>query len=315
MDLNQLTRDADELIRKVVSRYNQLYAPAGNISQVELDLMLDDMRKLYETFKTIGYVNLSLQNALSKPEVSVKSALPGEAEKTGTTVPSFNESPVQSAEPASVSPQPEPSPEPQPEISKEFQPEPAPETQTETTPKPILQLIEEQKKETLPEPGIAEQKEPEVISEPEIEAKAIDGSFGTIEPENEKPVLPPTQKVNTASTPEQIPTTLADRFTVGNKSLSETIGSSQPQDVVGSRMMFHPISDLSSGIGLNDKFSFISELFDNNPVQYDEAITRINKAVNFDEASWILHKYQAGDWDQKQELLKRLKDFIKRRFI
>ena len=71
MDLNLLTRDADNLIRKVVSRYNQLYVPAGQISQVDLDLLLDDLRKLYDTFKTIGQVNLSMQQSQNKPVVTV----------------------------------------------------------------------------------------------------------------------------------------------------------------------------------------------------------------------------------------------------
>jgi len=307
MDLNQLTRDADELIRKVVSRYNQLYVPADNISQVELDLMLDDMRRLYETFKTIGYVNLTLQHESGKPEVSVKSVLPKEAEKTAAEVPVLSELPVHPAEAVSAKPQPEPLPEPQPEITQELQPEPTQETATLSK--------HELKQEITLKPEIVEEEEPESISEPEFENEAVSESPIAIEPDPKKPASPTTHKDTPAIQPQQTPAMLADKFNIGNKSLSETIGSSQAQGGVGSRMMYHPISDLTSGIGLNDKFSFISELFGNNPAQYDEAITRINKAVNADEASWILHKYQSTDWDQKQESLARLKDFIKRRFI
>jgi hypothetical protein len=315
MDLNQLTRDADELIRKVVSRYNQLYVPAGNISQVELDLMLDDMRKLYETFKTIGYVNLSLQNAMNKPEVSVESVLPKEAQKTAADFPVFNESPVQPAEPVSAKTQPETLPEPRPELLKELQPEQAAELQPETTPEPIPLSKKEFKEEILPKTEITKEEQPEFISEPEFKNETVAESPAPIEPEIKKPAPLPSHHVTPANKQEQTPAMLADKFNTGNKSLSESIGTSQAQDGVGSRMMYHPISDLSSGIGLNDKFSFISELFGNNPAQYDEAITRINKAVNADEASWILHKYQSDDWEQKQESLTRLKDFIKRRFI
>jgi hypothetical protein len=56
-------------------------------------------------------------------------------------------------------------------------------------------------------------------------------------------------------------------------------------------------------------------LFGNNPAQYEEAIARINKAVNADEAGWILQKYHSAEWQNKAETLQRLKDFVKRRFI
>jgi hypothetical protein len=84
---------------------------------------------------------------------------------------------------------------------------------------------------------------------------------------------------------------------------------------MGSRLQFQPISDLITGIGLNDKFSFISDLFANNASKYEEAIHRINKAVNLDEANWILQKYHSAEWEQKHETLVRMKDFVKRRFI
>ena len=93
------------------------------------------------------------------------------------------------------------------------------------------------------------------------------------------------------------------------------MASAQAQGGVGSRLLFQPIADLITGIGLNDKFSFISDLFGNSSAKYEEAIHRINKAVNLDEANWILQKYHTPEWDQKTDTLNRLKDFVKRRFI
>jgi hypothetical protein len=61
MEMNRLTREADELIRKVVARYNTLYTPTGTISQVELDLLLDDLKQMYEKFKMLGQLNLQHQ--------------------------------------------------------------------------------------------------------------------------------------------------------------------------------------------------------------------------------------------------------------
>lgn len=67
--MKRLTREADELIRKVVARYNSLYSPNGSISQLELDLLLDDLKLMYEKFKTIGILNLQKQNEEHMPVV------------------------------------------------------------------------------------------------------------------------------------------------------------------------------------------------------------------------------------------------------
>ena len=292
MDLNRLTRDADDLIRKVVSRYNQLYVPAGSISQLELDLMLDDMRKLYDTFKTIGQVHLTLQNETSRPEVLVNKQVQAEPTFQTAPIPTTEEKSFQPTEATTISYQPEPEPE------KEIEPEPLPEPETE----PSSTVIEQN---TIP-PATTLAPVPAFESPAEVEATIL---------EIEKPTQETAKDSIPAKDTEPATSTLADKFNSGSRSLSDTMASSQANGVMGSRLLFQPISDLSTGIGLNDKFSFISELFGNNPGIYEEAITRINKAVNIDEASWILQKYHSTDWEHKHEILARLKDFIKRRFI
>ena len=291
MDLNRLTRDADDLIRKVVSRYNQLYVPAGSISQLELDLMLDDMRKLYDTFKTIGQAHLLLQNDKAKPEVSVNKQIPAEPFYNSATIVATADKSNQTHEATSVFRQPEP------ELISEILKESIPEPESEPS------LVVTEQSENPPAANAA--YKPVFESPAEVEA-AI--------PAIEKPVQETAKEPILTLDTEPSTSTLADKFSTGSRSLSETMATSQSQGV-GSRMLFQPISDLSSGIGLNDKFSFISELFGNNPVLYDEAITRINKAVNADEAGWILQKYHSTEWEHKHEILVRLKDFIKRRFI
>lgn len=294
MDLNRLTRDADDLIRKVVSRYNQLYVPSGTISQLELDLMLDDLRKLYDTFKTIGQINLTLKEAGNKPEVSVNTALPKttqpvDSQPAASTTPTYSGKQFVAPEPTMETPQPPAEAEPFVAEEPEYKSEPEPET--------FLQ--KETKEELITEP------EPEAIFE------KLEDSVSEI-PEVVNPVQESVLNNNSANS-EPAPSMLADKFNTGSKSLSETIASSQAG--IGSRLLFQPIADLNTGIGLNDKFSFISDLFGNDTTRYDEAIARINKAVNLDEANWILQKYHSPDWEQKQESLARLGDFVKRRFI
>lgn len=296
MDLNRLTHDADYLIRKVVSRYNQLYVPAGNISQLELDLMLDDLRKLYDTFKNIGQINLTLQDTLNKPEVKVNTSVQSDSK------------PVESATPYYSGKQFIPSESNQ--APKQPQPEALPTEQKEADFKPVF------KSEPEAEIILANETKEERITEPDTD---IEPDTNNVHAESEihgsmKPFEEAKENDNPVDT-ETAHTMLADKFSTGGKSLSEIMASSQAQGVMGSRVLFQPIADLTTGIGLNDKFSFIGDLFGNNAVQFDEAIHRINKAVNLDEATWILQKYHTPDWDHKQETLARLKDFVKRRFV
>lgn len=279
MDINHLTRDADDLIRKVVARYNQLYIPSGNISQVELDLLLDDLRKLYDTFKNIGQVNLTLQNSKSKPEVSVRSTVPAEPYHKAVPDNTFVEKSQSSSEPT-----------------------------------PNLQHTESELN-TEPETSVKDEKNADFVTEQEFQTEFTSTYHETEKTDIEKPIEPGRNEMNAGKSSDSAPATLADMFNTGNKSLSETMSSARSQEAVSSRLLLHPISDLSSGIGLNDKFSFINELFSNNPAQYEEAIARINKAVNLDEANWILKKYHTTAWDLQPETLVRLKDFVKRRFI
>jgi len=297
MDLNRLTRDADDLIRKVVSRYNQLYVPAGSISQLELDLMLDDLRKLYDTFKNIGHINLTLQNSLLRPEVKINTAIPADSQNAAPVEPTYyNKEHFNSPEPAQEPLQPIQEAEPVTEKGLDYA--------TEQT----------DKSEPDPEIIVPAESEEAFVTESEFEPEPVHKEQEQATPEMEKPVEESFENSIPAN-PQPVPGMLADKFNTGNKSLSETMASSQNQGGMGSRILFQPIADLNTGIGLNDKFSFISDLFGNNTVQYDEAIMRINKAVNLDEANWILQKYHSAVWEQKHESLARLKDFVKRRFI
>jgi hypothetical protein len=300
MDLNRLTRDADDLIRKVVSRYNQLYVPAGTISQVELDLMLDDLRKLYDTFKNIGQINLTLQDTAAKPEVRVNTAVSEDSHPAAASIPThYGKEHFNSPDPAQTPPQPKLEAEPVTEkgldyaVEQEYKPESEPEIILQA--EAVAELIPEA--ESAPEPVFENQVQP--LSEFQ---------------EEQTPEKETSENIHSVN-PESAPAMLADKFNTGNKSLSETMASAQPQGFMGSRVQFQPIANLITGIGLNDKFSFISDLFGSSTVQYEEAIHRINKAVNLDEANWILQKYHSAEWETKQETLARLKDFVKRRFI
>jgi hypothetical protein len=270
-----------------VDRYNQLYVPNGTISQIELDLMLDEIKKLYETFKTIGNINQTRLQNQKKPDLVIQKnevtrSQQSELSDSGVEKPLQKDADSKAALPSGL--------ESKASISHDE--------------KEILSS------EPLPDVIVTIEEEPESVISNQIQE-----AENTVPAASSFPEQPESEKPAEETISNQNPAMLADKYNQKAKSLSDTISAKSANEPVGSRIAFNPISDLSTGIGLNDKFSIISDLFGNNAAVYDEAIARINKAVNLDEANWILKKYHSQDWSQKHESYSRLKDFIKRRFI
>lgn len=302
MEMNQLTQQADKLLRRVVSKYNTLYSPSGEIAQVELDLLLDDLRHLYDTFKTISHLNASLN---LKPNV-----------------------PLPQTEPHNSEPSPASSAATFPNAQNTSEPE------AEQKPIPVAAVVSEEKKVVYTLPAEADENEIPTETNSTFAEKTLSSAEKTFESdsfqenqaiENEQALLNSTasntepQEVSAHTTASHEVTqtkshTIADSFKTPDKSLSDTL-INESGNMLGSRVLIQPISDLPSAIGLNDKFSFISDLFNNDAKAYEDAISRINKAVNFDEGMWILQTFHTSTWDENKETVKRLTDFVKRRFI
>jgi hypothetical protein len=77
-----------------------------------------------------------------------------------------------------------------------------------------------------------------------------------------------------------------------------------------------PLKDLKKGIGLNDKFLFVDELFRGDEVMYERSIKTINGFNIFPEAQYWMErelKIKLG-WDNKNETVEHFYNLVKRRF-
>lgn len=80
---------------------------------------------------------------------------------------------------------------------------------------------------------------------------------------------------------------LADRFS-SDSILGEKIGTQKTDSDVAARIGNKPITDITSAIGINDRFFYIRELFGNNSEEYSKTLSRLNKAASLAEALTIL---------------------------
>lgn len=77
-----------------------------------------------------------------------------------------------------------------------------------------------------------------------------------------------------------------------------------------------PIKDLRKGIGINDRFTFVRELFRGDEAFYERSIKTINGFHIFSEAEYWINrelKYKIG-WDEDKEVVKHFYQLVRRRF-
>ena len=77
-----------------------------------------------------------------------------------------------------------------------------------------------------------------------------------------------------------------------------------------------PIRDLRKGIGINDRFVFINELFRGDEAMYERSIKTINGFNIFPEAEyWMTRELQIKlGWDDTKEIVQHFYQLVKRRF-
>ena len=77
-----------------------------------------------------------------------------------------------------------------------------------------------------------------------------------------------------------------------------------------------PISDLKSGIGINDKYLFINHLFRGDATAYERSILTINNFNSLKESmDWIERELKITyAWAENDKIVQEFYHIIKRRF-
>jgi hypothetical protein len=118
----------------------------------------------------------------------------------------------------------------------------------------------------------------------------------------------PSPKTGKASATRQ---TLGDQFK-GSTTLHEHLHQNFNRE---SETLAHvkPVANLLAAIGINDRYTFIRELFDNDTAAFEHSIQLLNEASSFNDA--YNYMIQQFDWDMDGEPVQQLLDLVRRRFI
>jgi hypothetical protein len=85
---------------------------------------------------------------------------------------------------------------------------------------------------------------------------------------------------------------------------------------LASRLKEAPIKDLRKGIGINDRFTFVSELFRGDEAMYERSIKTINSFNIYSEAEyWMTRELRLKlGWNEDRETVKHFYQLVRRRF-
>jgi len=148
--------------------------------------------------------------------------------------------------------------------------------------------------------------EPEVVDEPEIEVVVEPVESGleeAVEPEQEDDDLPVFME------PEQEPVIEPVAET---KPAVAVIDSMTDRQAWRTDMPGSPVRDIRSAISLNDRILFINGLFAQDPMAFQETLTRINQMETLDEVVAYLVAARP-DWDLESEIVYRFMMAVRRK--
>src|SRR5690554_523190 len=100
-----------------------------------------------------------------------------------------------------------------------------------------------------------------------------------------------------------------------DRSINEAF-SDQPASLA-QRLNKKPVANLKTAITINQKFKFISDLFDNDADAFAKAIERINACTSYIEADEFIQNglTRRFEWEMKSATVRELMDLVERRFL
>lgn len=191
-----------------------------------------------------------------------------------------------------------------------------------------IEVVQDPETEDEPvEPEVADEPEIEVVVEPEVVEEAVtaveteddDLPFEEITGPSEEPVE---SGLEEAVDPEQEDDDLPVFMEPEQEPVIEPVAETKPAvaviDSMTDRQAWRtdmpgsPVRDIRSAISLNDRILFINGLFAQDPMAFQETLTRINQMETLDEVVAYLVAARP-DWDLESEIVYRFMMAVRRK--
>jgi hypothetical protein len=315
MNKENIHASVSALLEDISEQNKQIAAHKGVIPLIEMDIILQNIARLYEQMTLLKKINSLPVSEIQIPEPvaiqSVKQEIKEPLKVEHETISPLKEkAPIVSfvVRPAFVA-----------EAIKEKE-----EVSQGNESNSISQVIDilvkpDDSAQPTINPVVLNESHPVVSHEPLSPAPVQDEEAITIPVDSQKshPVNTTTKKVTSQSIG------LFDAFvTVADKyeeqpTLHDKISKNKPDSSLGKKYQKKPVEDLKKSIGINEKFSFINELFEGDLNSYNQAIEELNLSSGIEQAlqliqQELLPKYK---WNTDNKAFMSLTDLVERRFM
>ncbi len=281
MAIELVTGEIKIILEELAEQSNTISQYEGKIPQIELDIIMANIRKLYERYGDLNELNKKHLTQKLIEETPVAEVIKQQPPVVETTEKKISVNQPQDLSAA---------------VSEE---------KTDLFDTQIVDSVKEQPDE---QPEEKTEKKIEVKVEEKVEEKA---------PEAEPKKKPKTEKVKTgdlfALTDKE---TIADKFKETAISVHEKISAEKNDTTVAEKIGKSSNSNLKSAIGINDKFLFINQLFKGDLQGYNKAIEKLNVCATIEMATSALEELrEANNWDNGDEAYQKLEDLVIKKLL
>ncbi|MCX6283945.1 MAG: hypothetical protein NTW31_06910 [Bacteroidetes bacterium] len=277
MDKSIITRELQILLEAINEQFEIIREYDDFIPQIEFDMIMENVRKLYETFHRLQRLNdplLFVEKKISGPrDFKISVAHPPE--------------PLIEAREIEVS-------QPLIKAREEAFQEPLIKDREEESQEPLIEAREEEFQEPLIEAGEETAREP--LKETPLPTSIRMKPVVKKESSSKRPVKASELELFAAEEPV---------FNIKLKEAREkSLGPKIPRN-----------ESFKASIGINDKFLFINELFDGNLREYNESIETLSGFKTLPQAQEYLDLLRRrNNWNSASNAFKRIKELVEKRY-
>lgn len=296
---NSVIIQIEEVLNKMSNQVGFLIRNKKLINQLDLDLLMENTRKLYDTLCSVkcnmdvDSITMEVEGEEGLEELEGIEGLEGEEgeiEKIEDEEDVFESSKVLEIESSEIEEEYE-------EFERDFEDDIEEALEEEEGLEGLegeegLEEIEEE--EGLE--GEEDLEEEEGIEEEEEEGAELEGS---VQGEQEDSGIRAYKKV----------------YTIESHTLGDKLESAEDTSLAA-RLQRKPVSDLASAIGINDKFLLLNELFGGSMEKYNKSIRALNNFSTLLGAKTYMSELQIEfQWNCESDAYKKLDNLVERRFM
>ncbi len=279
---NTLFGEISRIIGKINKDWERFSAAGQPVSKIEIDIFLDDLRSVYLLISEIEIAKSAFSAKTGPVDIPFE-VFADEKPVTKPVAEEQKESPVFQTE--------NPLPAMPPVASAEYQ-------------KPLIEAVTDTDT-TDPSPEVIIEKKPEFVEDvPEPKSIVNELPLPELKPE------PPRPETKLSQSQSKM---MVDLFTP-QKTVSDVLHGNTDK-TVAAKIQNNHITDLKAVIGINDKFTFVNDIFKGEISRYNHAIDHFNTLDTLQDAEDYIsrHGLRSGS-PENLDALTKLTNLLRRKY-